>query len=101
MKIITICGSLKFIEEMKLYTEKLVLEGNCVLSVIYPIKNKECYTSEEIMILRKEHFKKIDLSDAIFVINKNGYIGESVKKEIEYAKNKKKEIIYLENNLDK
>jgi len=39
MKIITICGSLKFIEEMKFYTEKLALAGNCVLSVIYPIKN--------------------------------------------------------------
>jgi len=98
MKIITICGSLKFIEEMKIYTEKLALEGNCVLSIIYPTKNKDCYTSEEINTLGKEHNKKIDLSDAIFVINKNGYIGESVKKEIEYAKNKNKEIIYLENN---
>jgi len=98
MKIITICGSLKFIEEMKFYTEKLELENNCVLSVIYPMKNKECYTSEEIDILGKGHYKKIDLSDAIFVINKNGYIGEAVKKEIEYAKNINKEIIYLENN---
>jgi len=98
MKIITICGSLKFIEEMKFYTEKLALEGNCVLSVIYPTKDKECYTSEEIQFLGKGHYKKIDLSDAIFVINKNGYIGETVRKEIEYAKNKNKEIIYLENN---
>ena len=98
MKIITICGSLKFIEEMKYYAEKLELEGNCVLTVIYPIKNKESYTSEEINILEKGHNKKIDISDAIFVVNKNGYIGESVKKEIEYAKNKNKEIIYLENN---
>jgi hypothetical protein len=98
MKIITICGSIKFIEEMKFYTEKLALEGNCVLSVIYPTKNNKCYTSEEIHILGKEHYKKIDLSDAIFVVNKNGYIGEAVKKEIEYAKNKNKEIIYLENN---
>jgi len=98
MKMITICGSLKFIEEMKIYSEKLALEGNCVLSVIYPTRNKECYTSEEINIFGKEHYRKIDLSDAIFVINKNGYIGEAVKKEIEYAKNKNKEIIYLENN---
>jgi len=98
MKIITICGSLKFIEEMKFYTEKLALEGNCVLSVIYPTKDKECYTSEEIQILGKGHYKKIDLSDAIFVINKNGYIGETVREEIEYTKDKNKEIIYLENN---
>ena len=96
MKIITICGSLKFTEEMKFHAEKLSLEGNCVLSVIYPVKNKENYTQEEINFLQKGHFKKIDLSDAIFVVNKNGYIGEAVKNEIEYAKNKNKEIIYLE-----
>ena len=98
MKTITICGSLKYIKEMKINSEKLALEGNCVLSVIYPTKNKECYTSEEINILGKEHYKKIDLSDAIFVINKNGYIGETVREEIEYTKDKNKEIIYLENN---
>lgn len=43
------------------------------------------------------HRTKIDLSDAIFVVNIGGYIGESVKSEIEYAKEKGKEIIYLEN----
>jgi len=96
MKIITICGSLKFENEMKNVSEKLALEGNCVLSVIYPTKEKEKYTKEEIEILGKEHLKKIDISNAIFVINKNGYIGESVRNEIEYAKNQNKEIIYLD-----
>ena len=36
------------------------------------------------------------LSDAIYVINKGGYIGESTKREIEYAKKKGKQIYYLE-----
>jgi hypothetical protein len=97
MKIITICGSLKYINEIKYYSEKLELEGNCILSVIYPTKEKEKYLPEEINLLEKSHFKKIDLSDAIFVVNKNGYIGEGVKREIEYAKKCNKEIIYLEN----
>ena len=79
MKIITICGSLKFENEMKNVSEKLSLEGNCVLSVIYPTKEKEKYTKEEIELLGKEHLKKIDISNAIFVINKNGYIGGSVR----------------------
>jgi hypothetical protein len=100
MKIITICGSLRFIDEMKYYAEKLELEGNCVLSVIYPQKSKENYTPEELHFLEMGHFKKIDISDAIFVINKNGYIGDGVKREIEYAKDKNKEIIYLENGLE-
>jgi len=97
MKVITICGSIKFIEEMKYLAEKLELENNCVLSVIYPTKNKEYYTEEEINFLQKGHYKRIDISDAIFVVNKNGYIGEAVREEIEYAKGKNKEIIYLEN----
>ena len=97
MKVITICSSLKFIEEIQFYAEKLTLEGNCVLSIINPIKNKENYTSKEIKSLKMGHIKKIDLSDAIFVINKNGYIGDAVKNEIEHAKNTNKEIIYLEN----
>lgn len=42
------------------------------------------------------HFKKIDISDVIYVVNVNGYIGESTKKEIEYAKSLKNEILSLE-----
>ncbi len=95
MKVITICGSLKFFEEMKLYAEKLTLEGNCVLNVNYPAR--EDYSKDEINALGAAHFKKIELSDAIFVVNKNGYIGEAVKKEIDYAKKQNKEIIFMEN----
>ena len=36
------------------------------------------------------------MSDEIYVINPNGYIGESTKSEIEYAKRKNKKISYLE-----
>jgi hypothetical protein len=97
MKTITVCGSLRFEESIKICTEKLALEGNCVLSIIYPTKNKDNYTSDEIHTLGKGHYKRIELSDAIFVVNKNGYIGEAVKKEIKYAKEHKKEILYLEN----
>ena len=44
--------------------------------------------------LDKLHLAKIDLSDAIFVINKNNYVGDSTKKEIEYAKKHNKKIFY-------
>ena len=47
--------------------------------------------------LKKSHFKKIELSDAILVVNINNYIGESTKLEIEYAKSLKKEIMYYIN----
>ncbi len=36
MKIITICGSLKFQTEMMIEAQKLALNGACVLTPIYP-----------------------------------------------------------------
>ena len=42
------------------------------------------------------HKQKIDMSDEIYVINVEGYIGESTKNEIEYAKARGKRISYLE-----
>ena len=48
-------------------------------------------------LLGELHLSKIDMSDAIFVVNVGGYIGEAVTAEIAYAKKKGKEIIYLEN----
>ena len=42
------------------------------------------------------HKRKIDMADEIFVINVNGYIGESTKSEIQYALNKGKKVNYLE-----
>ena len=81
MKVITICGSMKFQKEMMITAEKLALEGNCILTPVYPVLNNE-KTEEQLEELKNEHFKKIELSDAIFVVNKNQYIGESTKLEI-------------------
>ena len=93
-KVITICGSVKFMEEINAHTERLSLEGNCVLTVI-PL-TKGDYSQENFDILGTLHYQKIDMSDAIFVVNVNGYIGDSVRSEIEYAQSLNKEIIYLE-----
>lgn len=95
MKIITVCGSYKFKKEMDEITEKMALEGNCMLTPIDLTKpNKEAYTNTEALIISKMHKEKIKLSDAILVVNVNGYIGKSTKSEIEYAKSLQKEILY-------
>ena len=96
MKIITICGSMKFVREMMEISEKVELQGNVVLMPIYnPSRpNKEAFTNEEVLILDKLHRERIKLSDAILVVNVNGYIGSSIKSEIEYAKSLNKEVIY-------
>ncbi len=95
MKIITVCGSLKFKEEIMQITEKMALQGNCMLSITYPTKTgKDAYTNEEKEILGKMHKEKIRISDAILVVNVNNFIGSSTKNEIEFAKALNKEIIY-------
>jgi hypothetical protein len=97
MKIITICGSLKFKSEMIAVAEKLELQENAVITPIYPTNsNKDAYTDEQVDILDKMHKEKIKISDAIYVVNAGGYIGTSTKSEIEYAKSLGKEILYLE-----
>lgn len=96
-KVITMCGSLKFKETFIEYAEKLELEGNCVLTPVYPThEDKDYYTWEQANILDKMHKQRIDMSDSIFVVNVGGYIGNSTKNEIEYAKEHNKEILYLE-----
>ena len=42
------------------------------------------------------HKRKIDIADIVYITNIDGYIGDSTRNEIEYAKNLGKEIKYLE-----
>lgn len=48
-------------------TEELELNNNCVLSIVYPTKEK--HSEDELFILGEMHKKKIEISDAIFVVN--------------------------------
>lgn len=94
MKIITVCGSLRFQKEIMEITEQMDLQGNCMLSIVYPTKDKEDYSEEEIAMLNKMHKERIRISDAILVVDVNHYIGESTRSEIEFAKSLNKEILY-------
>lgn len=94
MKIITLCGSLKFQKEMMIIAEEMALEGNCILTPVYSTIENLKRTEEQLQKLKEEHFKRIELSDAILVINVNNYVGNSTNLEIQYAKELGKEIIY-------
>ncbi len=96
-KVVTLCGSVRFWNEIQEVSERLQLENKyAVIGIIPHIMDRDL-TEYEKELFGELHRVKIDLSDAIFVVNVDGYIGESVKKEIEYAKENGKEIIYLEN----
>ena len=76
----------------------LTLKGNIVITVglFGHSGDSEALNDEVKAMLDDIHKRKIDMSDEIFVINVGGYIGNSTKSEIEYAKAHGKEVKYLE-----
>lgn len=97
-KIITICGSMKFQEQMKEVAEKLELEEQYIVIQCVYFDKSRVLTSQEMNVLNELHYRKIDISDAIYVVNVGGYIGESTRKEIEYARSLNKEVLFLTEN---
>lgn len=101
-KVVVICGSSKFVEIMAVAEwlierdELAITMGLNLLPSWYPdcppdhlAENEGC--AEEMDEL---HFRKIDLADEIFIVDWDGYIGESTSKEIKYAEKEGKHIRY-------
>jgi len=85
---------MRFAEEMKQIALRLEVEKEFnVLQCIYNEKN-EPITDEAQKHLVAAHYRKIDISDAIYIVDINGYIGTSVANEISYAKENGKELIF-------
>lgn len=92
-KIITLCGSMRFIKFFREIEMMLTRQDSIVLS---PVFGEGMTLSEkDTKLLGEHHLKKIDLSDEIFVIDIDGYIGKSTRKEIRYAINNGKKIRYF------
>ncbi len=96
--VITLCGSTRFKEQFMAVQKKLTLEGNIVISVglFGHSGDDEVWTPGMKEMLDNMHKRKIDMADAIYVINVGGYIGESTRSEIEYALRNGKKVYYLE-----
>ena len=97
-KVITLCGSTKFKDDFIREQKRLSLEGNIILSVgmFGHSGDNEVWDNDTKEMLDDMHKRKIDMSDEIFVINKDGYIGSSTKSEIEYAIAHGKKVNYME-----
>lgn len=103
--VITLCGSTRFKDEFMNAQKRLTLEGNIVISVglfdhsgdqeVWENMDEGTLTKTKEM-LDDMHKRKIDMADSIYVINVGGYIGDSTRSEIEYAKKHGKEVQYLE-----
>ena len=52
-------------------------------------------TPMEQVALENAHYRKIELSDAIYVVDIQGYIGNQVSKEIAFAKVKEMKLFFI------
>ena len=97
-KVITLCGSTRFKEDFLEAQKRLTLEGNVVVTVgLFGHSGDDVVWTEGVKdMLDRQHLAKIDLADEIFVINVDGYIGDSTRREIAYAEFKGKAISYFE-----
>ena len=96
--VITLCGSTRFKEQFLEAQKRLTLAGNIVISVglFGHSGDEEVWTEGPKEMLDDMHKRKIDMADGIYVINMDGYIGQSTRSEIEYARSQGKTIDYLE-----
>lgn len=102
-KIICLCGSTKFYDEFQKLNYKFTMEGYIVLSVgCFSHSAKKAHGKDITLnddqrgMLENLHMDKIALADVVFIINKNGYIGMGLQKEINYAVSLNKDIKYYE-----
>jgi len=105
--VICLCGSTRFADHHAIMRWELEKQGAIVLMINYlPAWYAEAqgwgghdHFGEKAGIkeeLDELHLRKIDISDKVMVINVGGYVGESTRKEIEYAIKEGKPVEYLE-----
>lgn len=104
-KIVTLCGSTRFWNQMAQVAIEESAKGNIVLSANINFKSPWhngilaglAKDPEEVKRSVDElHFRKIDISDEVIVLNVGGYVGESTVNEIRYAIEHRKPVRFLE-----
>ena len=81
-EIVCICGSTRFVDQMRAANRDLTLAG---VIVVAPSEADGLITGEQRTAVDALHLRKIDLADRVLVVNPGGYIGESTSREIAYA----------------
>ena len=96
-KVVTLCGSTRFKEEYIEAQKRLTLAGNIVISVgLFGHSGDDDVWKPGVKeMLDAMHLRKIDMADEVFVVNPGGYIGESTRREIAYARQNGKSVTFL------
>lgn len=98
---ICLCGSTQFKEQFLKVARDLTLQGYIVtMPGIFVHSDNEEISKQERDFLDEVHKAKIVDADLVYVINPDGYIGESTRQEILWATQLGKKIKYLEENIE-
>ena len=92
-----LCGSLRFQDLFLSERQRLTALGVIVLA---PEVTGEELTPSVRAALGELHLRRIDLANEVRVVSAGGYIGPATRREIEYAKQKRKLISSVEPFLD-
>jgi hypothetical protein len=88
-EIVCLCGSTRFVDEMNAANRDLTFAGAIVVAPGVFAHSRDAdheVTPEQKAALDALHLRKIDLADRVLVVNPGGYIGESTRREIAYAR---------------
>jgi len=102
--IVCLCGSTRFGDAFREANLRETLAGNIVLSIGCNMKSDtEIFghlPTDKLDAIKARldelHLRKIDLADEVLILNVGGYIGESTRRELEYARAHGKGIRFLE-----
>jgi hypothetical protein len=100
--VVCLCGSTRFTEAYQEANLQETLRGHIVLTIGCDMKSDHAlfdglpdYALERIKSdLDELHLRKIDLADEVLVLDVDGYIGESTRRELNYARQHGKRIRY-------
>lgn len=102
--IVCLCGSTRFSEAFQEANLRETLAGNIVLTIGCDMRSDaDIFTDKTEMELEQIkhdldhlHLYKIDLCDEALILNVGGYIGDSTRRELNYAAKHGKRVRYLE-----
>ena len=81
-EIVCICGSSRFMNEMRAANRELTFAG---VIVVAPSEADVSPIPEQKAVLDALHLHKIDMADRVLIVNPGGYVGDSTRREIAYA----------------
>lgn len=90
-----LCGSTRFRDEMTDANRRLTLAGAIVVAPAVFQHAGDTITDSQKEHLDNLHLRKIDLADAVFVVDPGGYIGDSTRREIAYGRTHGKPVFRL------